>query len=321
MEYLLPIVLVLLAVPFQFDSFWDYFKKASAFDIKKSCTNLADKLQSIAKPRTLKRKVRQLDKQSRDNIISQSYKTMSKILYRTGEQGKIKQMNIISAICGLIGVLIALKLQSFLLLPILGIGLALLPMWLTKFKAFRFHITVVNELSVVLSVVTNSYMRNEKIVQSIEENLEYMNPPIKQHFEWFVNQYKNINPNINQNLEGLKNRIDDKVFALWVDTLIICQKDIKQKYSLNAIVEQYTNDKELLNLLSAEISAPIRTFILVCLLSTLAFPLTVLEGQQFQMGNLLDVLFKSLGGQCIIVGYVLSLLYGLNVAIDLSTKL
>jgi len=321
MSYILPIVLCLLAILLLSDNINVKIQRVRQLDIKQVFRGFVAGLQDRLKPHNLKGKVKNLDKESRTNIISQSYKTMSSILDRTGEGSKIKQMNIISAVCGGFGVLIALRLQSFLLLPILGVGLALLPMWLMKFKAFRFHITVVNELSVVLSVVTNSYMRSEKIIQSIEENLVYMNAPIKQHFEWFIHQYKNVNPNIVYNLEGLKKRIDDKIFCLWVDTLIMCQKDIKQKYSLNAIVEQYTNDKELLNLLSAEISAPIRTFVIVCLLSTLAFPLTILVGQQFQIGNLLDILFKSLTGQCIIVGYVLSLLYGLNISIDLSTKM
>lgn len=269
----------------------------------------------------LKRLVKHLEYGKQVNFIQQSYITMSSILVQTGEKGKLGRMRAVSAISGGVGVAIALYLKSFLLLPILGVGLALIPMWLIKFKAYRYNLRMLNELSVVLSMVTNSYIRNENIVKSISENLRFMNEPVKSIFSSFVHTATFVNPDIVLNIRQLKSKIDSKVFHLWCDNLIMCQSDINQKYSLNAVVEQFTSDKELYNLLSAEVSKPMLGLFIIVAGTATAFPLTALIGRQFQVNNIFEILFSTFMGQAIIVGYVFSVLYAINIAIDLSTQI
>lgn len=278
-------------------------------------------LMKKAQRKTLKSRVQLLDTGARDNFIAKSYKTMSAILSRTGEGSRIRQMKIVSAVCGAVGVTISLYLKSFMLVPILGVGFALLPMWLVKFKAYRYNIAIMTELSVVLSMITNSYIRSENIVKAIEENLGYMNEPVRSNFEWFVNTCKRVSADISGNLAELKSRMDNRIFHLWCDSLVMCQRDINQKVSLNAIVEQFTTDRELINLLSTEVSAPIRVFVMVTIGTMLAFPLTALIGPQLQAGDMLALLFTSMTGQCIVIGYAVTILFGINRAIDLSTEI
>lgn len=269
----------------------------------------------------LKRLVKYLEYGKQVNFIQQSYITMSSILVQTGEKGKLGRMRAVSAISGGVGVAIALYLKSFLLLPILGVGLALIPMWMIKFKAYRYNLRMLNELSVVLSMVTNSYVRNENIVKSVNENLRFMQEPVKSIFSSFVHTATLVNPDIVFNIRQLKSKIDNKVFHLWCDNLIMCQSDINQKYSLNAVVEQFTSDKELYNLLSAETSKPMLGLFIIVAGTATAFPLTALIGRQFQVNNIFEILFSTFMGQAIIVGYVFSVLYAINVAIDLSTQI
>lgn len=271
--------------------------------------------------RTLKGRVQLLNTGERENFISKSYTTMAAILTKTGESSRIRQMKVVSAICGAGGVLASLYLGSYMLVPILGIGFALLPVWLIKFKAYRYNMNMMSELAVVLSMLTNSYIRSENIVKAVAENLEYMNEPVRSTFEWFVSTCNRVSPDIVGNLESIKGKIDNRIFHLWCDSLIMCQRDINQKASLNAVVEQFTADKELQNLLSTEIAAPIRVFALVTAGTLSAFPLTVMVGEQLQMGNMLSLLFTTFTGQCIVVGYAVSILFGINRAIDLSTEI
>lgn len=279
------------------------------------CTKKLEKNQS------LKTKVMHLNNGKKENLFSRSYNTMSEILATTGEKSKEKQMRIISLICAGVGAVIAVYLRSYMLLPILAGGLGLLPMWLIKFKLFRYRLRMQNELSVVLSMVTNSYIRNENIVEAVSENLTYMNEPCKSIFQSFVYASRQVNPNPQKNIDELKQKIDNDIFKLWCDSLRICQNDINQKASLNAIVEQFATEKELYNMLSTEISAPMRTFITIALISGVSFPLTAMIGHQLQIGKLLDILFTTFIGQSIVVGYVITLLVGFNKAITLSTSM
>ncbi|RPF47718.1 Flp pilus assembly protein TadB [Hydrogenoanaerobacterium saccharovorans] len=278
-------------------------------------------LQKLSRKPSLKTRVKILNNGKKENFILRSYNTMTGILSATGEKEKIKNMRIISAVCSAFGMVLSFYLRSYMLIPILTVGFALLPMWLIKFKLFRYNLRMQNELSVVLSMVTNSYIRNENIVESIKENLVYMNEPCKSIFQSFVYASRSINPDPIKNLTSLKSKIDNHIFHLWCESLILCQNDINQKSALNAVVEQFATDKELYNMLSTEISKPMWTFIIVAILSSTCFPLIALMGHQLGMGDLLGIMFDTWLGQVLIVCYALNLLYGINKAIDLSTSM
>ncbi|MEG0853594.1 MAG: hypothetical protein RSF82_06960 [Angelakisella sp.] len=298
-----------------------WLKTTQKVDLRQKLRLLQQHLEK-SRMRSLRQKLQQLEAGSKENFVTKSYNTMSAILSATGDGDKIRQMKYISVACGTVGVAISIYVGSYMLAPILGVGLALLPMWLIKFKAYRFNVMVMNELSVVLSMITNSYIRCENIVKAISENSSYMNEPVKSHFEWFVKMSTTVSADIAGNLEALKKKMDNPIFQLWCDCLIICQKDINQKYSLNAVVEQFTNDRELLNLLSSEVSKPIKVFATVVVGTMLAFPLTAMLGTQLTAnGDALGILFSTFWGQCLVVGYVIVLLFGINRAIDLSTKM
>lgn len=271
---------------------------------------------------SLKQKLHQMRSGNHRNFIIKAYLTMTHIMADTGSGDKIRLMNTIAFISGVAGVFVAIYAGSVMLIPILGIGCALLPMWLIKFKAYRHNVLIMNELSVVLSMVSNSYMRCENVVRAVEENLEYINDPVKAHFQWFITVSKQVSADISGNLEGLKQRLDNPVFRLWCDNLIMCQQDINQKHSLNAVVEQFAVERELINMLSTEISKPVKIYSMVAGLTMLALPMGSLIAREFSPdGAAVNVLLTTLPGQCIVVGYAVTLLFGINRAIELSTKM
>lgn len=277
--------------------------------------------QEIKKRRTLKAKVRIMEEGEQGNLLSDSYGSMVQTLSMTGGSRMVKLMRLICIGTAMLGIIIALSLRSWMLAPILGIGFGLIPMWLTRFRRYRYQLDMIRELSVVLSMVTNSYIRNENIIKSVEENEAYMTGPVADVFHRFVHHCRNIDPNIKGNLLQLAKQLDNSTFTLWCQLVALCQDDINQKYSLNAIVEQFAQDKELYNALASEISQPVRIFLVLIAMTMCAFPLAAVIGNSFESANALSLLFTTFTGQLIVVGYAVTVLFGLNRAIDLSTNI
>lgn len=240
----------------------------------------------------------------------------------TGSQNKVKLMRWVSLCTGGAGAVLAFSLGSWMLVPILSIGMGLLPMWLTRFRQYSYHLEVTGELSVVLSMVTNSYIRTENILLAVEENLPYLHGQVRHAFRQFLSNSRDVDPNIKRNLSKMSRQIDNHVFLLWCQLLIMCQEDINQKHSLNAVVSQLAQDKELYNTLSAEITQPLRTFAALLLLTMACFPTAILVGKQLNGAmDPMEILFTTLLGQIIVVGYAVTALFGINRAIRLSTTI
>ena len=82
-----------------------------------------------------------------------------------------------------------------------------------------FQKDVSSELETALSIITTAYLRSEDILTSVEENLEYLNPPVKTVFADFVSRIRLIDPDLEAALEELKGKIENDVFMEWVDAL------------------------------------------------------------------------------------------------------
>ena len=121
--------------------------------------------------RSLKVKVRILNEGKKENFISAAYTGMKRTLNTTGSQDKVRLIRLVSLCTGSAGAALAFSLGSWMLVPILSIGMGLLPMWLTRFRQYSYHLEITGELSVALSMVTNSYIRTENILLAVEENL------------------------------------------------------------------------------------------------------------------------------------------------------
>ena len=272
--------------------------------------------------RSLKVKVRILNEGKKENFISAAYTGMKRTLNTTGSQDKVRLIRLVSLCTGSAGAALAFSLGSWMLVPILSIGMGLLPMWLTRFRQYSYHLEITGELSVALSMVTNSYIRTENILLAVEENLPYLHGQVRHTFRQFLRNSRDVDPNIKRNLSKMSRQNDNHVFLLWCQLLIMCQEDINQKHSLNAVVSQLAQDKELYNTLSAEITQPLRTFAALLLLTMACFPTAVLVGKQLSGAmEPMEILFTTLLGQVIVVGYAVTALFGINRAIRLSTTI
>ena len=111
------------------------------------------------------------------------------------------------------------------------------------------------------SIITTAYLRNEDIITSIEENVHYLNAPVKAVFENFISRIKLSNPDITAAILNMKTKIDSEVFHEWCDSLILCQTDRSLKSTLTPIVNKLSDMRVVNADLEYMITGPRKEFI------------------------------------------------------------
>jgi len=195
------------------------------------------------------------------------------ILTATGKEHRLTMMIILSLIFMVVGAFFAVAIDNLFLLPVFAIGFALMPFWYIKFIAIKWKKELNNELETALSIITTSYLRSESIITAIEENIDYINPPVYDVFKAFLMQTKLINSNIKIALSGLKDKVDSPVFHEWVNAVIDCQEDKNLKSTLTPIVSKLSD----MRIVSAELDyllfEPVKEFISMAVLLVGNIPL------------------------------------------------
>lgn len=172
-----------------------------------------------------------------------------------------------------IGSGIAIVLGNFFSVPVLGIGFMLLPFWYVRMTQTHFKRDIAAELETALSIITTAYLRNEDIVTAVEENIDYLNPPVLSVFKGFVYRIKMINPDIAAGLEDIKEQLENAVFREWCDALIACQIDRNLKTTLTPIVSKLSDMRVVNGELENMIFEPRKEFISMQLLVVGNIPL------------------------------------------------
>lgn len=188
------------------------------------------------------------------------------ILRVTNREDLFVSLVIGSGILFVIGVFISITMNNMLMIPVLSIGFAILPFWYIRFTAIKWRKEMNSELETALSIITTSYLRSESIITAIEENIDYINPPVLDVFRAFLTQTKLINSNIKLALEQLKGMVDSVVFHEWVDALIDCQEDKNIKHTLVPIVSKLSDMRIVSGELDYLMYEPIKEFISMAIL-------------------------------------------------------
>ncbi|MEA1975547.1 MAG: hypothetical protein U9N10_08375 [Bacillota bacterium] len=225
------------------------------------------------KNQSLKSKMKEVTNKKKKKGIKKLVDETKEILKATNKENTFSTICILSFSLLIAGVFIATIIKNMFLIPVLAIGFALLPFWYVKFAATKWKKALNNELETALSVITTSYMRSESIITAIDENINYLNPPVHDVFKIFLTQTKLINSNIKIALESLKLMIDSAVFHEWVDAVIDCQEDKNLKSTLTPIVSKLSD----MRIVSAELDyllyEPVKEFISMAILLVGNIPL------------------------------------------------
>lgn len=200
-----------------------------------------------------------------------------------------------SIVLGCGGVFLALLLGNAFLIPALALAGALLPFGYiyNVVTAYRHHME--QELETALSVISNSYLRSNNIVQAVSENLGYIKQPLQHIFKTFVGDASYISSNNKQALYNLRDKVDDAIFFEWVTALIQCQEDRTLRDNLLPIVGKLTDIRLVNNQLKTMMSSVrMEYYVMVGLVFTNVPLLYAINKDWF------DTLMYSVYGQCVI---------------------
>lgn len=249
--------------------------KASFTLLNVSFTEFSEWVVSLVqkeKKLTLNEKIIKVQKKKKDTGIKIILNEAQEILNATNKGSKFSNLCVLSLVLLIGGVMFAISIENYFLVPVLAVGFALVPFWYVFFISNKWNKQIANELETALSVITTSYMRSENIITSIQENIEYLNYPIKEVFTRFLMETRLISSNRKMALEKLKSQIDNEVFKEWVDQVIQCQDNRNLKSALLPIVHKLNSTKLINSELEVMMYEPIKEVGLIAVFTVLSIP-------------------------------------------------
>ena len=181
---------------------------------------------------------------------------IEQLLAATGREGRFNLVKRASLFLFAFGAIVALLLNNPFMIPILGAGFAFTPVWYLRSTASLYKKHLNEELETAISVITTSYLRSGDLLKAIKENIPYLNPPVKAHFEAFITESEMLNANMISTINTLKMKIPNQIFHEWCNTLIQCQSDRSMKNTLSFTVQKFSDMRIIQSELEAIINEP-----------------------------------------------------------------
>jgi Flp pilus assembly protein TadB len=222
---------------------------------------------------TLKSRVKECTHPRKVRGIRRIIMESREILRITGKSGRFTFLCRLAVALFLLGAFIAIAMSNIFLIPVLAIGMSLLPFWYVIFTAGFYKKQMNAELETALSVITASYLRSESIITAIEENITYLNPPVADVFRGFLTQTRLISSNVALAIESLKQKLDSGVFHEWCDAVAACQEDKNLKSTLLPIVSKLSDMRVVSAELDLLLYEPLKEFITMAALVVGNIPL------------------------------------------------
>lgn len=169
------------------------------------------------------------------------------LFYGAGDEAALGKFVMESMVCALslllflVGAAFALTLGNLFLVPVLAVGMMFVPFWFIRLTANHYKKNIAAELETALSIITTAYLRNEDIQTAVEENIDYLNPPVRSVFVEFLTRIKLVDPDVDAALQDMGTKIDNAVFREWVAALLTCRHDRGLKTILTPIVAKLSD--------------------------------------------------------------------------------
>lgn len=224
-------------------------------------------------PRSIRDEINEATQRKKPNLIRREILEAQTILKTTGKEDRFPMLCAASLLFFAVGAGIAIVLNNFLLVPVLAMGMMFLPFWYIKLTAGHYKKDISTELETALSIITTAYLRSEDLQTAVEENINYLNPPVQGVFRSFLTRIKHIDPDMNAALAELKSTIDNEVWQEWCEALAACQYDHSLKSTLNPIVGKLSDMRIINGELENLVFAPRKEFISMAALVVLNIPL------------------------------------------------
>lgn len=214
-----------------------------------------------SKPKSIKDEINETTKRKKISILRKEIIEVQETLKITGREKMFPMLCALSLLLFSIGASISIIINNYFLVPVMAIGFMYIPFWYVRLTQTHFKKAISAELETTLSIITTAYLRNEDIVTAVEENIDYLNPPVLSVFKEFISRVRLINPDITASLQDMKARIDNSVFHEWCDALIACQFDRSLKTTLTPIVSKLSDMRVVNGELENMVFEPRKEFI------------------------------------------------------------
>ena len=206
---------------------------------------------------------------------------IEQLLKATGRENRFALVKRASILLFALGAVAALLLNNPFLIPILGAGFAFAPVWYLRSTAASYKKHLNEELESAISVITTSYLRSGDLLKSVRENIPYLNPPVKSHFEAFITESEMLNANMISTINSLKMKIPNRIYHVWCNTLIQCQSDRSMKNTLSFTVQKFSDVRIIQSELEAIINEPKKEAFTMMLLVIANIPLLYFLNQSW----------------------------------------
>lgn len=194
-----------------------------------------------SKPKSIRSEVNESTRRKKKSFLRREIEETQTILRMTGRAAKFPMVCALSLLLFLVGAAFALTLGNLFLVPVLAVGMMFVPFWFIRLTANHYKKNIAAELETALSIITTAYLRNEDIQTAVEENIDYLNPPVRSVFVEFLTRIKLVDPDVDAALQDMGTKIDNAVFREWVAALLTCRHDRGLKTILTPIVAKLSD--------------------------------------------------------------------------------
>ena len=269
--------------------------------------------QLTAAPGSLRSSINEFTKRKKPGLFRREVQEAQAVLNATGKADKFPAVCALSLVLFLSGACAAVFFKNAFLVPVLAIGMMFLPFWYIKLTAGHYKKDVASELETALSVVTTAYLRTENFQLAVEENVKYLNQPVREVFERFLGRINHIDPDMSAALDEMKSSIQNEVWREWCDAIAACQTDRSLKTTLQPIVSKLSDMRIVNGELENLVVAPRKEFITMAALVLLNIPLVRFINKDWYM-----TLTDTIPGQFVIAVCVAAVFVSLAFVVKLT---
>lgn len=248
----------------------------------------------LRRPKSIRDEINEATKRKKVSVLRRTVSETQEILRMTGKTERFSLVCAVSLLCFALGASVAILMENSFLVPVLAVGLSALPFLYIRTTAEHFKKNVSAELETALSIISTAYLRNEDLLTAVEENLPYLNPPVKTVFAEFVARVRLIDPDMEAAIREMKPKIQNEVFQEWCDAVAACQFDRSLKSTLTPIVSKLSDMRVVNAELEYLVFEPRKEFIIMALLVVGNLPLMYFLNRSWYVA-----LTHSLAGQIV----------------------
>lgn len=228
---------------------------------------------SFQKKKNISQKIEEARKPKQYKGIVELIYTTRQMLILTGRTTFLSWISFLSISLFIVGILVAILMNNYFLIPIFAFGFALAPFIYVILISIKWQKELNEEMETALSIITTAYIRKEDIITAVADNVQYLNEPIKSVFESFLVNSKYINSNTKEAIRQLQSKIPHEVFKEWCEVLIACQENKEQKTTLSPIVKKISDSRIISEELNNLLYLPLKDYLMVIVLFFLNYPL------------------------------------------------